>query len=200
MENHNRLSGQEASDVHHLILLDRSGSMDSIRTVVVEIFNQYLLRLKEDSSDLRRHFLTMYSFAYREQADDFMEHHFQTDVSTVEHLDLEYYQPDGRTPLNDAIVRAASLLYPQLALADVSVKVKFIIITDGIENASVFMTNDMVKLWVTMLQDKGWEIEYLGLGINPEADSIEKGIQHYKSFNTDHEGIMAFQFHLNSGI
>ena len=185
---------QDLSVIHHLILLDRSASMRDIRYGVIAIFNQYLQRLKEDSSDVKKHVITFYSFAKP-------SHFVLGDVrQDVNELDLESYQPKGDTPLNDAIVRASRLLYTQLELSGVVSKVNFTIITDGKENASVVETDDTVKTWILMLQNKGWEIEYLGLGINPERDSINKGIRHHKSFDKSPDGMMAFLTHMHNKI
>jgi hypothetical protein len=191
---------QDLSVIHHLILLDRSASMRDIRYGVIAIFNQYLQRLKEDSSDVKKHVITFYSFAKPRLGVVLQEHYRQVDACNVNELDLESYQPKGDTPLNDAIVRASRLLYTQLELSGVVSKVNFTIITDGKENASVVETDDTVKTWILMLQNKGWEIEYLGLGINPERDSINKGIRHHKSFDKNPDGMMAFLTHINSKI
>jgi hypothetical protein len=201
MQNHKgNGNGHDASVINHLILLDRSASMSGIRNKVIAIFNQYLHRLKEDSSNVKKHFITFYSFSKRQRGDVLQEHYRQVDACNVNELGLESYQPNGDTPLNDAIVRASRLLYTQLELAGVVSKVNFTIITDGKENASVVETDDTVHLWAKMLQNKGWEIDYLGLDINPEQDAIKKGILNYKHFNTDSEGMMGFQTHMNSKI
>jgi hypothetical protein len=197
---HINQSGRDASVTHHLILLDRSTSMHGIRKDVIQHFNHYLNRLKEYSSDTKRHFVSFFSFAKLRTGDGFYEHYFQADASNVQELDLSSYQPNGYTPLNDGIVRASRLLYTRLELAGVPSKVNYTIITDGEENASVVETDDTVKSWVLMLQKKGWEVEYIGLDFNPEQDAIKKGILKHRSFMKDSEGMMSFLNHMSSKI
>jgi uncharacterized protein YegL len=135
------------------VILDKSGSMASKLTDVVEGFNAYLDGLaKEDKVDYLFS-LTLFDtqVAYRDVA---------MPLSNIRKLDKKTYVPGGNTALNDAIgitVRKVEADRPQVD------KVVTVIMTDGEENSSREWTLDAVKALISQKESEGiWTFVFLG--------------------------------------
>ncbi len=135
------------------VILDKSGSMASKLTDVVEGFNAYLDGLaKEDKVDYLFS-LTLFDtqVAYRDVA---------VPLSNIRKLDKKTYVPGGNTALNDAIgitVRKVDADRPQVD------KVVTVIMTDGEENSSREWTHDAVKALISQKESEGtWTFVFLG--------------------------------------
>lgn len=137
------------------VILDRSGSMNSIRDVTVDKFNEYINGIKVDRGK-KKILVSLYQF------DD----QYQMDYEDVPVQDVEplvagvSYVPRGSTALLDAIGKTMSGDKGRLRSKDKGICV---IITDGYENASKEYSNDAVKKLIQNLEDEeGWTFVYLG--------------------------------------
>lgn len=170
-----------------LIVLDRSGSMGSIRDDMVGGLEQLLRTHATEPGLLRVDIVTF---------DDQIEvtHHFAdpTDVS----VDLV---PRGMTALHDAMGYAINGFGAQLAALPEHARpgnVQVIVVTDGYENASKEYTAEAVRqLVVEQTETFGWDFVFLGadqdavltagaLGIAAgKAMTYARGVDNVKSMN-----------------
>lgn len=164
------------------VILDRSGSMNAVRDVTVDKFNEYLNGVKVDRGK-KKILVSLYQF------DD----QYQMDYEDVPVQDVQplvagvSYVPRGATALLDAIGKTMSGDKGRLKSKDKGICV---IITDGYENASKEYSNDAVKTLIKNLEDEeGWTFVYLGanqdafdvaqrFGIRAAGQTISYGATH----------------------
>ena len=153
--------------VHISIVLDRSGSMEVARFDVVDAINSYLAHIKGDTAAVSR--LSIVTFngegidtirnrVLAERCDDLM---------------LEEYQPQGGTPLLDAVGYSVGIVDCLSSRAERQIMA---ILTDGLENGSRCTTRAELKLLLQRKQAEGWLLLYLGTGHNSVAQAGQIGI------------------------
>jgi hypothetical protein len=136
-------------------VLDKSGSMNSIRDDTIGGFNQFReeQRLSGESLDQQ----TKMSLTLFDTEHDVR--YTATDIAAVPALDEETYRPGGNTALYDAVgtsVRALEDLAPEG-------KVLFVILTDGLENSSREWNRESIFNLIKEKREKsGWEFVFLG--------------------------------------
>lgn len=147
-------------------LLDRSGSMESVKGDVIGGFNSFLAEQRAVPGKCRFVFTQFDS-----QGVDTVDH---KDIKDVPDLTPETYQPRSMTPLLDAIGTTMD------RIDDLNVKtdrILFVIYTDGLENASREHTHDSVKKKVSDAQENyGWDFLFLGADIDAYAQSGAIGL------------------------
>lgn len=87
--------------VFNLIILDESGSMQSIKTSIVGSFNetlQVIINADQKHED-QNHFVTFVTF----DSEGIREHNYLQPASSLQKLTMETYLPGAATPLYDAI-------------------------------------------------------------------------------------------------
>ena len=153
------------------ILLDRSGSMQSLWTEALSSVNAYAKELanKKDGPAVDSH-ITLAVFD--EQAG------LQFDVLRRKQPALHWdpvtdadASPRGMTPLLDALIRIIAL-----ADADKPDKAVIVVMTDGQENASKEVTRDGVKSALERVKAKGWEVVFLGANFDNISDASSVGV------------------------
>ena len=162
---------------HVVIVIDRSGSMGSLRGAVVEEANRFLERL--DPTDV----VTIVQFDGHAPYDLVVDGVPAAEVTPIAY---EQYEPRGSTPLLDAvgtaITRTAGAVARDAVLGTETVVVLGVI-TDGFENASTDYTEHQVSDLVEHYQDRGWQIIYSGLGTGAatHAASAALKVRRHKS-------------------
>jgi len=144
--------------VHVAFLLDESGSMHATMAQTIAGFDQYINGLKEDDNGKYR--LTLVKFN-SEQITTLYSNESLKNVSS-----LAGYKPDNYTPLYDAIMDLIDETKPKDDW-----NVLFVIMTDGLENASRKYTLEDVKKRIAEKKEEGWNFIFLGANI----DSFEVG-------------------------
>lgn len=141
---------------HIVVVLDRSGSMASIDSDATGGFNAFVEQQKKASGEAKLtlvRFDTEYEVTYR-------------NMSIRDVPELRTVEPRGGTALRDAMARAIGEKGAELAALPEHQrpgKVVFVIITDGLENASREYSADQVKSKVEHQQQKyNWQFTYLG--------------------------------------
>lgn len=134
------------------LLLDRTGSMQSVVDDTIGGYNTYIDSLKE-SGDSVRFTMTLFD----SQGIDVM--HRAVDVSIVPHLTRKTYRPRAMTPLYDAIIKTIEETEKETSKDD---SVLFAILTDGLENASKRYSREDVKEKINEMSSMGWSFVYLG--------------------------------------
>jgi hypothetical protein len=157
--------------MHAYILLDRSGSMQSLWTEALSSVNAYAKGLadKTDGDAVDSHItLTVFDGQDGLQFDTLRRAvpalHWET-VSDAE------AHPRGMTPLLDAIGRICAL-----AEADNPKKAMIVIMTDGEENASRELTRGGARSALARMRKKGWEVVFLGANFDNIADAKSVGV------------------------
>ena len=155
------------------VIIDRSGSMESIATDAIGGFNAFLREQQQDTADAR---LTLILFD-----DEFLTIHDSVDVRSVAALNDKTYTPGGSTALFDAVGRTIDQLGQRLAAtpeAERPAKVVVAILTDGHENASTDYTQSKIAGMIEHQRAKyGWEFIFLAANQDAVASAAAINIQ-----------------------
>ena len=158
---------------HISIILDRTGSMDSIREDTIGGFNTFL---KEQQALPDKATLSLIQFDSQDPYE--IIHHFEP-IKDVPPLTAETYVPRASTPLLDAIGRGINDLESGLAKKIGERKptdVVMVIITDGMENSSrEFSKNQIVKM-IQAKQKEGWQFIFLSADLDAIQEAGEYGM------------------------
>lgn len=138
-------------------VLDKSGSMYSIRDDTIGGFNQFCQDHRKSGEELgqaTKMSLTLFDTKYEVR-------YVATDIADVAPLDEDSYRPDGNTALFDAVgfsVRALEKLAPEG-------KVVFVIQTDGEENSSKDWNRESTLKLIEEKREKDeWGVRVPGRG------------------------------------
>jgi Mg-chelatase subunit ChlD len=145
--------------VHNLIILDESGSMESIKGIIIQGFNEIVQTVKGVEKDFpeQEHFISFVTFNGRGQK----LLHFIDPVSKLEQIDDKRYQPDSSTPLFDAMGFSFTKLR-QVLEGKTDYDVLVTILTDGEENASKEYSGKTIKNLIDELKLNRWTFTYIG--------------------------------------
>ena len=186
----------DMTTIHNLLILDESGSMQSI-------YHQALTGANETIQSIRS---AQAQFADQDHRFTFVT--FNTDapnvktvvddvpIGEVRDLTDADYNPSSCTPLYDAMGQSITALERKVKEGD---KVLVTVITDGYENASREYSGAAVKEMVSRLREKGWTFVYIGA--NQDAVEVAKGLDilNALSFSADAAGTQAmFEKHRRS--
>lgn len=173
---------------YNLIILDRSGSMTTIRNKAVAGVNETLGTIKafaRENADTRQ-YVTLLSFCGCK-----MDYSYSnTPIERVGEFTREMYEPCCSTPLYDAIGGACSKLLA-LTAGDNDARVSVTIITDGYENASREWNHGAIAKLIGDLKEKGWLFAYIGADHDVEKTAISINIDNHLTFTHDEEGTEA---------
>ena len=153
-----------------VFILDRSGSMHGLEDDTLGGFNSMLEKQKKEEGDA---FVSTVLFN-----DHSAVIHDRVDIQKVEPMTKEQYQVWGCTALLDAVggaIHHIGNIHKYARKEDVPDKTLFVIITDGMENASHKYSLSKVKKMIEKEKEKyGWE--FLFLGANIDAVSTARGL------------------------
>ncbi|MBC8140815.1 MAG: VWA domain-containing protein [Armatimonadetes bacterium] len=152
---------------HITLVLDRSGSMEQMRTDAIGGFNTFL---KDQQAAPGAATLTLVQF------DDRYESSYSlAPIASVKPLDTTTFVPRGSTALLDALGKAIEETGARLAAMpddERPEKVLFVTLTDGMENASRIFTRAQIFDKITHQRDVyDWEFVFLAAN----QDAIEAG-------------------------
>jgi uncharacterized protein with von Willebrand factor type A (vWA) domain len=144
-------------------IIDRSGSMESIRDDAIGGFNAFLEEQKQvdGAANLT---LVLFDDKYEVPID-------REDIQAVEPLTRETFVPRGMTAMNDAIGRTLAKLESNMVK-----KAVICILTDGAENASREYTADQIKTKIKEAEAKGYQVVFLAANIDAFAAGGSLGI------------------------
>lgn len=155
------------------LVLDRSGSMSSIRDATLEGVNSFLTKQREEPGEAT---FTLVQF------DDYYEIvHDAIPLADVPLLSVETFVPRGSTALLDAMGKTINNIKTRQKLlsdADKPAKTILVIVTDGGENSSQEYSRDQVFEIVKALDDvEDWDIIYLGANQDAITVAARMGIR-----------------------
>ena len=165
--------------VYNLIILDESGSMESMQQPTMSTFNELIQSIagestKKDSQEQWINFFSFNGLGIKEQMP-------LQKVSSLLLLNEENYRPDSMTPLFDAIGHAASKL--KLALAKEKDYVVLVtILTDGEENDSKEYSGAQISTMINSLKKKNWVFTYIGTNQDVAKEAAKINITNHLYF------------------
>jgi Mg-chelatase subunit ChlD len=156
------------SSVHVCLILDASGSMQAVYEDALGAVNGYLMRGKQDRNLYEARFSLVV----------FNSHGVETVrngqiLETVKPLAHEEYRCGGMTPLYDAVGRGVGIL--DEALGGKPGKAILVIMTDGLENASLEFDHAKITALIKARQDAGWLVTFLGEGLDVAKQGTAMG-------------------------
>ena len=169
-----------------VFILDRSGSMAGLETDTIGGFNSMIERQKRESGEA---LVSTVLFSDRSRV-----LHDRVNVRCVGPLTDRQYQVGGCTALIDAMgcaIHHIGNVHKYAREEDVPEHTIFVIMTDGMENASHLYTSDEVKAMVEKEKTKyGWEFLFLGANIDAVETAAHFGIHEDRAvtFLNDSEG------------
>lgn len=180
-----RPKAQEDRTILINFVLDKSGSMEAIRTATISGFNEFLGDQQREGGDARMT-LTLFDT-------DFFMTAEAVPVREIAPLDLRTYAPSGCTALYDAIGHTMRVTDDYVA-AQKPDQVLFVIMTDGEENSSREFDHDTIfKLIRDRQKTAGYEFVYLGANQDAYAVSERMGMAagHAMSYDATPAAAMA---------
>lgn len=165
--------------VHNLIILDESGSMESIKGNIIQGFNEIVQTVKGIAKEYpeQEHFISLVSFNGLGQK----LLHFIDPVEKLDLIDDQRYKPDASTPLFDAMGFSFAKLRRVLEnVKDYNVLVT--IMTDGEENASKEYSGLAIKKLIEELKINRWTFTYIGADHDVERFAMSISITNTLKF------------------
>ena len=152
-----------------VLVLDKSGSMQGLESDTIGGFNSMIKKQKALDVPVR-----VTAVLFNDKTDVLYE---SRSIHSVHALTEKEYEVGGTTALLDA-VGSTILNVDQKGNVKKGTKVIFVIITDGMENASREFTKTKVKQMISDKQEKyGWDFIYLGANIDAAAEAGAIGVK-----------------------
>jgi hypothetical protein len=167
------------------IILDRSGSMQSIKEATITAFNSFIKEQKKDGLPTNLSFI---------QFDDQYEKNYtEKDIHLAKELNAETFEPRGMTALLDAIGTTIRSTKKRIKNSkQKSDKVIIAIITDGYENASTKYTREKIFKMIRKREEKdNWKVVFLAANQDAIEEGAKFGINQNRAmtYHADNEGI-----------
>ena len=168
--------------VFNLIILDESGSMESIKNATISGFNEVVQNVKEIEKRFpeQEHIISLVSF----NGLGIKTHFFNEPVGKLNEIDANNYRPNSMTPLYDAMGTSMAKLRDHVTdLSNYNVLVT--ILTDGLENASKEYTGEAIKKMVDALKLGNWTFTYIGANHDVERFAHAISIENTMAFDAN---------------
>lgn len=169
-----------------VFILDRSGSMYGLEPDTIGGFNSLLEKQKNEAGEA---FVTTVLFDNRQRM-----LHDRLPLTDVPAMTAEDYTVGGSTALLDAVgdtIKHIARIHKYAPADHRPEKTLFVIITDGMENASARFTYEQVKALISHEQEKyGWEFLFLAANLDAAVEGARFGIaeDHSVTYKCDSEG------------
>ena len=162
-------------------LLDMTGSMGENKGATIDAFNEYVGSLKSDDATSGLKF----SLAIFNSAIGIGLNIDKESLSEVPKLTGRNYEPNGTTPLYDAIGFSID------SLDGAEGSVLFIVLTDGYENSSTRFDKHDITQKISRKTEQDWKFVFLGCDIDAMQDGADIGIspESAKSYSRDESSL-----------
>ncbi len=155
-----------------VFILDRSGSMGGLEEDTIGGFNSLIEKQKKQDGKC---FVTTILFDH-----EIITLHDRLELEKINKLTDRDYEVRGCTALIDAIgstINHVTKIHKYARKEDVPENTMFVIITDGMENASKEYSSAKVKEMITEKKEKyGWEFLFIGANIDAVETASNFGI------------------------
>jgi uncharacterized protein YegL len=175
----------EVKNIINLMILDASGSMESIYNQALSGVNETIqtIRMGQKEHPEFEQSLTLASF---NSGKNYLNVKYSaTPIDEVKEITKEDYIACGCTALYDAMGEMISELKRKVTPED---RVLVTVITDGYENASIHWSGPQIKSLVEELRHEGWTFTYIGANQDVEAVAGSMGIHNSMAFEETEEG------------
>jgi len=168
--------------MHNLIIMDESGSMNSIRLQAISGANETLMTIRQAQEQMpqMKQMLTFVTFSSCGHGQDIRTIFQDLPITMVRDLTMQDYVPKGCTPLYDAMGTSLARLQTEVGNDEYALVT---IITDGLENASHEYSGKAIKDIVSLLREKGWTFAYIGA--NQDAVEVARDLSIDNALNYD---------------
>ncbi len=169
-----------------VFILDRSGSMSGLESDTIGGFNAMIKKQKQEPGEC---FVSTVLFDHVSEV-----LYDRVPLANIPSMTERDYTVRGSTALIDAIrgaIHHISNIHTYARPEDVPEHTLFVIITDGMENASHQYSSDAVKRIIEERKEKlGWEFLFLGANIDAVETAAHFGIGADRAVNyhADHQG------------
>ena len=168
-----------------VFILDRSGSMGGLESDTIGGFNSMLEKQRKIEG---KAFITTVLFD-----DQYELLHDRVNINKISNITEKEYFVRGSTALLDAIgktIAKEKAIQDTLGKNEKADKVLFVIITDGLENASREYSSATVKKLIETQKEKyGWEFLFLGANIDAIETANTIGINAERAVNYKSDSI-----------
>lgn len=166
------------------IILDRSGSMDLIKSATIEGYNKFLQTHKLEGTNVTIslvQFDNEYELVYEEKK-----------INKKYYLNTNTFIPRGTTALFDAIGKTIEGVDQRIRKHKVEPQVIIAIITDGYENDSkLYNQNEIKKIIKKRINKNKWNFVYLGANQDAIFEGKRMGFssKHIYNFKSSKAGV-----------
>jgi uncharacterized protein YegL len=180
--------------IFNLIIIDESGSMQSIKQETINSVNETIqtIRTAEKTHADQEHFVSLVLFNSEVKVvNDCVA------IADVAKLTDATYQPNCCTALYDAMGLSINALRKYVTPGD---KVLVTIVTDGYENASKEWDGKAIKALVEQMRGQGWVFAYIGANHDVESVATSISISNLISFEASPRGVSYMRRRMNSSM
>lgn len=157
-------------------ILDKSGSMETMREAVVSGFNEYVDSLRKNKDIL-------FSFTLFD-SDEIEKRYVAEPIKTVVPLTKDTYIPNALTPLYDAICSTVKDIDKKLEEDSKKYASLVVIMTDGMENSSSqYNLQDFLELKKKLEAKGNWTFVFMGANQDAWATAAQWGISQGNTLN-----------------
>ena len=169
--------------IFNLIIIDESGSMQSIKTAAIDSVNETIQTIgsAQRKHDDQEHYVSLVTFN-----NNVKTLYECVPVDEVKELTTTTYRPRCSSALYDAMGMSLNALRAKVAKED---KVLVTVVTDGYENASVEYSGMAIKALVEELKTQGWIFAYIGANQDVEEVAAKISISNTLSFKATMAGV-----------
>lgn len=140
-----------------MMILDESGSMQSIQQQAINAFNEQVQTVKKFKNDME---VATSLIVFSDDARVWLD---AVSLDKVPELGTGNYIPNGSTAMYDAVGKALETLQKKPDINDPNVTVLVLVISDGEENASKIYNSERISGMVSALTATGrWTFTYAG--------------------------------------
>ena len=161
-----------------VFILDRSGSMHGLEGDTIGGFNSLIEKQRKETCEC---FVTTVLFD-----NEIKTLHDRVELREIKDMTGEDYCVGGCTALIDAIgtsIEKIDGIHRYIRAEDVPEHTMFIIITDGMENASRRFSSREVKKMIEKHKKSGWEFLFIGANIDSVETARHFGISEDRAVN-----------------
>ncbi len=182
-----------------VFIIDKSGSMAGLESDTIGGFNATIKKHKKDKEN--KAYVTTILFNT-----NFDMIHDRIELSEIKQMKESDYEVGGSTALLDAVgetIEHIKNIHKYVRPEDVPSKTLFVIITDGMENASHKYDHRQIKSMISaMREERKWEFIFLGANIEAEKVAESYGILKERSVNyhSDRRGTKAAWESINMAV
>jgi len=163
-----KINTNDSLKTYVFLLLDKSGSMGSVKAETISHFNEQLQTVKSSEIRNMENIVSLTTFN-----DSVQEVFFKKAAADVQELTPESYEPRGMTCMLDAI---GTVIDKAKKIEDINkenVSCLVVILSDGMENSSrKYSSNDVAERIQSLQDTERWTFAYIGA--NQDLSTVSK--------------------------